>query len=338
MAANRGGGGGQTSPRQPSHFRIVVASRAGPFKNTGEITTRQRKRAIEKERAELLAKRRRKKNKRTSLTSEKKKSILKAEGRVFFFSLALSQSSARAIPQRHRNFKKRSSTSFLFSLFLFPIICVLSPSPPSGREAPSVAPHSNHARSRKSRIESARKLSESKTRPLSIEMTSRPSSRLASAKAAAATAAAAAPAAFEYDDELTEYERERLAKIEENKRIMRELGELMFHLSLFVRVRPLCSLLQKITPPLLILSPLPPPTTTTTTRHPHARRCPRARAQEESQHGPLPPRRRRRRSSPRKEVGVARPGRAAPRLAAPPGRAGRRKVRRRGEAGQAHHD
>jgi hypothetical protein len=60
-------------------------------------------------------------------------------------------------------------------------------------------------------------------------MTSRPSSSRqasAKAKAAAVTAAAAAVTApFEYDDELTEYERERLAKIEENKRIMMELGE-----------------------------------------------------------------------------------------------------------------
>jgi len=62
-------------------------------------------------------------------------------------------------------------------------------------------------------------------------MTSRPSSSRqasAKAKAAAVTAATAVTAPFEYDDELTEYERERLAKIEENKCIMMELGEWMF--------------------------------------------------------------------------------------------------------------
>ena len=61
-------------------------------------------------------------------------------------------------------------------------------------------------------------------------MTSRPasSSRKRPASASAAAAAASAPPPFEHDDELTEYERERLAKIAENKRIMMELGETFF--------------------------------------------------------------------------------------------------------------
>lgn len=60
-------------------------------------------------------------------------------------------------------------------------------------------------------------------------MTSRlsSSSRKRPASAEAEAAAAAAP----FDDDLTEYERERLAKIAENKRIMMELGEFFFPLS-----------------------------------------------------------------------------------------------------------
>ena len=219
---------------RPSHFREQA-----PFKTRAREhgTERYTKRAIEKD--ARRASRKEAKKRKTHETKpylgheeKKKREVWKVEVVEFFFS-SLQQRLKRTTTAIETSKKKEGSSNLVSLSFSSPILCFSRSLFPQAESFTPLAPHSNLARSRKSRVESATKLSESKNTPPfppSISMTSRPSSRLASAKAAAATAVAvAAPAVpFEYDDELTEYERERLAKIEENKRIMRELGELMF--------------------------------------------------------------------------------------------------------------
>lgn len=60
-------------------------------------------------------------------------------------------------------------------------------------------------------------------------------SRTSSSRKRPASTEAAVPAAAPFDDDLTEYERERLAKIAENKRILMELGEFSLFITFFRR-------------------------------------------------------------------------------------------------------
>lgn len=256
--------------------------------------------------------------------------------RSSFFSCFLSFEAAlqrRYTPSRRKkNEKVLSSFSFVF---LFPFSSFSRPLRLPQERNHSRRSHSSCKNSRTSRLESARD-PEKEPYLLLVRMTSAPSSGKRPA-----SGGASAPPPFAHDDELTEYERERLAKIAENKRILMELGEIELLFSMFFPVFFFdldASTLASQTQP----QPLPPPPLPTSShpseiRHPHARSCPGPGADKDAHLGPFAPRRRSS-SGIEKEVRRPRPGRAAPLLLEDQGREGGRQDDRRREAREAHHD